>query len=132
MQTLTNILDPRVRRFARHYAEMVLAMVVGMVVLGPPLGVVLGDDKTLMLLNMGVSMTVPMVGWMRYRGHGRRSTAEMAASMVLPTLGAIALFEGGLVEDFDAVLIGEHLVMLAAMAGAMLIRPSEYLQHDHA
>ncbi|HEX2088046.1 MAG TPA: MMPL family transporter, partial [Solirubrobacteraceae bacterium] len=118
-----------VRVFARHYGEMVLAMVVGMAALGAPLGAIAGDGETLMLLNMGLSMTVPMVAWMRFRGHGWRVTLEMAASMVLPTLGAVALFAGGIVEDLDAVLLGEHVVMLVAMAVAMLLRPSEYLHH---
>jgi hypothetical protein len=123
----------KIRRFLRHYAEMLLAMAVGMLVLGMPLGAVVGDDETLRLLNMGFSMTVPMVGWMRYRGHGWRVSAEMAAAMIAPTLAAIAVFEGGIVDDFGAVLAGEHVVMLLAMAVAMLLRPSEYVHHhDHA
>src|SRR3712207_448452 len=81
--------------FARHYGEMVLAMVAGMIVLGPPIGAIVGDGETLMLLNMGFSMTVPMVAWMRFRGHDWRPTLEMAASMVVPTLAAVALFAGG-------------------------------------
>jgi hypothetical protein len=121
----------RTRRFARHYGEMVLAMVAGMVVLGMPLGAVLGEGQALMLLNMGISMTVPMVAWMRYRGHGWQVTGEMAASMVVPTIAAIGLYGAGVVADFDAVLLGEHVVMLAAMAAAMLLRPAEYLHHSH-
>jgi hypothetical protein len=119
----------QVRMFARHYGEMLLAMVAGMIVLGPPLGLLLGGGNTLMLLNMGVSMTVPMVGWMRFRGHGWQVTLEMAASMVVPTVAAVILFSGGIVGNFDAVLMGEHVVMLVAMAAAMLLRPSEYLHH---
>ncbi len=118
------------RMFARHYGEMVLAMVAGMIVLGPPIGAIVGDGKTLMLLNMGFSMTVPMVAWMRFRGHDWRVTLEMAASMVLPTLAAVVLFAGGILGDFDAVLLGEHVAMLVAMAVAMLLRPSEYLHHS--
>jgi hypothetical protein len=72
-----------------------------------------------------------MVAWMRFRGHDWRVTLEMAASMMLPTLAAVVLFSGGIVGDFDAVLLGEHVVMLAAMAVAMLLRPSEYLHHNH-
>jgi hypothetical protein len=110
---------------------MVLAMVAGMVVLGAPIGAIAGDGKTLILLNMGFSMTVPMVAWMRVRGHGWRVTLEMASSMVLPTVAAVALFSAGIVGDFGAVILGEHVVMLAAMAVAMLLRPSEYLHHHH-
>jgi hypothetical protein len=122
----------RVRNFARHYGEMVLAMIAGMIVLGMPLAMVLGDDDTVTLVNMGVSMTVPMVGWMRYRGHGWRVSAEMAAAMLVPTGAAIAVYNAGMVADFEALMLGEHIVMLAAMAVAMLLRPAEYLDHAHA
>ena len=40
----------------------------------------------LMFLTMATTMTLPMVGWMAYRGHGRRAGAEMSASMFVPTL----------------------------------------------
>ena len=69
------------RHFARHYVEMLVAMFLGMLVLGAPALLALGaagvssaelhnDLPAVMLLGMGVTMTVPMVGWMRYRGHG--------------------------------------------------------------
>jgi flagellar biosynthetic protein FliP len=119
------------RRFLRHYGEMVLAMVAGMAVLTIPFGAVLPGGNTMMLLNMGVSMTIPMVAWMSYRGHGRRANAEMAASMLVPTFAAIALYRSDLVEDFGAIMLGEHVVMLIAMAAVMLRRPSEYLHHAH-
>ncbi|HYF24902.1 MAG TPA: hypothetical protein VD931_04100 [Baekduia sp.] len=120
-----------VRQFLVHYAEMVLAMILGMALLGPPLGAIPGDGRGQMLLVMGISMTVPMVAWMHHRGHSRRANAEMAASMLVPTGLAIAVHGAGLIEDFDAVMVGEHVVMLLAMAGVMLARPSEYL-HCHA
>jgi hypothetical protein len=89
----------------RHYVEMVVAMLLGMVVLGPPaeaalraLGSSSGDLRTdapaVALLGMAAMMTAPMVGWMRYRGHGPLPCAEMAASMVIPTLAVIALMWG--------------------------------------
>jgi hypothetical protein len=45
----------------------------------------------MMLLSMGLTMTVPMVAWMRYRGHAWRPTNEMAASMLIPTVVTMAL-----------------------------------------
>jgi hypothetical protein len=33
---------------------------------------------------MAFSMTVPMAGWMLFRGHGWRNSAEMSAAMLLP------------------------------------------------
>ena len=125
----------------RHYAEMVVAMFLGMLVLGPPavwaMGAIgidwnqLSDDApALMFLGMATTMTLPMVGWMMYRGHGRRANAEMSASMFVPTFAVIALLWGGLVTDLGVLMIVEHVAMLLAMAGVMLLRPSEYA-HQH-
>jgi hypothetical protein len=131
---------PGTRHFVRHYAEMVVAMFLGMAVLGVPAGWALGavgsswselntDAPALMLLGMAATMTVPMVGWMRYRGHGWRANAEMSASMVLPTFAAIAVLGAGLVEDVGTLLAIEHIAMLLAMLAAMLLRPVEYTHH---
>src|SRR5215213_9247376 len=79
------------RRFIRHYAEMVVAMFAGMAALGVPAGWALGafgsswskladTAPSLMLLAMAITMTVPMVAWMRYPGLGRRANTEMSAS----------------------------------------------------
>ena len=67
---------------------------------------------------------------MRYRGHGWRANTEMAASMVLPTFAAMAVTS--VVADTGAILVGEHVVMLLAMAGVMLLRPDEYIHHHQA
>ncbi len=94
------------RHFIRHYVEMVVAMFLGMAVLGMPALLALGaagvsstelrsDAPALLLLGMGLTMTVPMVAWMRYRGHGWRASNEMAASMLIPTAGVIALLMAG-------------------------------------
>jgi hypothetical protein len=125
------------RHFVRHYVEMVVAMFLGMAVLGVPaewaLGAVgsswsqLGDE--LMLVGMAFTMTVPMVGWMRFRGHGRRANAEMATSMLLPTLAAITLLVTDAVEDTGVLLVAEHVAMLAGMLVAMLLRRDEYTHH---
>ena len=128
------------RHFVRHYVEMVVAMFLGMVVLGAPAGWALGavgsswselntDAPELMLLGMAVTMTVPMVGWMRHRGHGWRANTEMSASMLVPTFGAIALLQADVVDDVGALLVVEHVAMLLGMLGAMLLRPTEYTHH---
>ena len=126
-----------IKHFVRHYAEMVAAMFAGMAVLGIPAGWALGaagsswsdlnsDAPALMLLAMAITMTVPMVGWMAFRGHGRQANAEMAAAMLVPTFGAITLLWGGLVTDIGMLMVVEHVAMLFAMAAAMLLRPAEY------
>jgi hypothetical protein len=76
-----------------------------------------------MLLGMAATITVPMVGWMRYRGHGWRANTEMSASMLFPTFAAIALLEAGVVDDVGVVLVVEHIAMLLGMLGVMLLRP---------
>jgi hypothetical protein len=132
-------MKPGTRHFVRHYVEMVVAMFLGMVVLGVPAGWALGaagsswselntDAPALMLLGMAVTMTLPMVGWMRYRGHAWRANGEMSA-MMLPTFAAIAVLGAGLVEDVGTLLVIEHIAMLLGMLAAMLLRPAEYTHH---
>jgi hypothetical protein len=82
-----------------------------------------------MLLAMAVTMTVPMVGWMRYRGHGWRANTEMSASMLVPTFATIALLQSSVVNDIGVLLVVEHVAMLLGMLGAMLLRPAEYTHH---
>jgi hypothetical protein len=79
---------------------------------------------------MAFTMTVPMVAWMRYRGHRWQPTLEMAASMVIPTLVAIALLAIG-VLGFAALMGLEHVAMLLGMLLAMLLRTDEYTSHAH-
>jgi len=121
------------KHFLRHYAEMVLAMFLGMAILGLPVDRVMsaagaGSDA-FMFLGMATTMTVPMVGWMIYRGHGWRANAEMSASMYVPTFAVIGLLTSGLLTDVGVLMAAEHVVMLLAMAGVMLLRPEEYIHH---
>jgi hypothetical protein len=130
-------MKPSTRHFVRHYAEMVGAMFLGMGVLFVPAVAGLAaagmsrseleaDAPALLLLLMAVSMTAPMVAWMRYRGHGWPASAEMSAAMMVPTFGLIALLGIGLVEDIETLFLVEHVVMLPAMLVVMLMRRDEY------
>ena len=130
------------RHFIRHYAQMVFVMFLGMAALGLAAGWALGaidsswaelrdDAPAAMLLLMAATMTVPMAVGMRRMGHSWRVTNEMNASMILPTLAAIALGAAGLVDDIDTLLLGEHVAMLLAMFGVMVARPEEYSGHAH-
>ncbi len=136
------VVSPSALRFARHYAEMLVAMFGGMVVLGIPAASALAaagmssaelrtDFPTLLLSGMGAVMTVPMVAWMRYRGHTWRPSVEMAASMILPTIGVLVLLWSSTVEDIGTLLVIEHVVMLPSMLVAMLLRRDEYTGHHH-
>src|SRR5918992_5120766 len=104
------------RHFIRHYVEMLAAMFAGMFVLGAPALLALGaagvspaelrsDAPALLLLGMGISMTVPMVAWMRYRGHGWPASNEMAAAMLIPTAGVIAFLATGIADDIGQLLL---------------------------
>jgi hypothetical protein len=121
---------------------MVIAMFLGMAILGLPAGWALSaagsswsalndDAPALMFLAMATTMTVPMVAWMRYRGHGWRANTEMSASMLLPTFAVIAVLGTGIVTDIGVLLIVEHVAMLLSMLAAMLLRPDEYTCGAH-
>ena len=126
------------RHFARHYVEMVVVMFGGMVVLGAPTGWLMGAFGTswsrlspaMMVFVMAVTMTAPMVAWMRFRGHAWRPTAEMAASMFLPAFAAMALAWTA-VTAVGTLMVVEHAAMLAAMLVAMLLRRDEYMGAHH-
>jgi hypothetical protein len=123
-----------VKHLIRHYAEMVAVMFTGMAVLaflaGWAMRELVHDTPALMLLRMAATMTVPMVGWMLYRGHGWRANAEMSASMFLPTFAVIGLLRADVLTDVGVLMVIEHVAMLLAMAGAMLLRPAEYAGHE--
>jgi flagellar biosynthetic protein FliP len=122
-----------VKHFLRHYGEMVAAMLLGMAVLGLPMDWAMSsagaDSDAFMFLGMATTMTVPMVGWMVYRGHGWRANAEMSASMFGPTFAVIGLLGAGVVTDIGVLLVIEHVAMLAGMLAVMLLRPAEYTGH---
>lgn len=138
-ESMTSSSDRRARawRFARHYLEMVVAMAIGMVVLGPvwswatgALGVsALFDRHDIGALVMATDMTIAMSAWMRYRGHGWAPIAEMGAAMYLPFVVLFIPLWMGIISG-GTLMIAGHVLMLPAMALAMLLRLDEYT-HDH-
>jgi hypothetical protein len=129
------------RHFIRHYIEMVVVMFAGMIVLGIPgeaglkaigsgTAELRDNAPALVFLGMAATMTIPMVAWMRFRGHTWQPCLEMAASMIIPTLVAIALLATG-AASFGTLMGLEHIAMLLGMLIAMLLRPSEYTSHAH-
>lgn len=121
------------RRFVRHFLEMVAAMLVGMVVLGPVSTLVftlagrsdLEHQPVVASLVMATTMTIGMTMWMRFRGHGWAGTAEMGAAMYLPFAVFFVPFWLGVV-DGGTVLMAGHVLMLPAMLLIMLRRRAEY------
>jgi hypothetical protein len=128
--------------FVRHYFDMVVAMFLGMLVLGEP--ALLGARRGRRQLG---------------RAHGRRTRADAARDGrhddradgrvdalprprlaplerdgrldADPTAGVIGLLWAGLVDGIGTLLAIEHLVMLPAMLVAMLLRRDEYSGHAH-
>ena len=123
----------RIWKLTVHYVEMVIAMAVGMVALHPVWTHALDalgwqgflDSPEAMAMVMATDMTIAMSAWMRFRGHGWRSTAEMGAAMYLPFLVLFVPMWAGVLSS-DGMLLWGHVLMLGAMAGAMALRPHEY------
>jgi hypothetical protein len=126
--------------FVRHFVEMTLAMMVGMLVLGVPvqlaasaLGYPGGFRARLPEVAeflMALEMAAGMVVWMVYRRHRLQLIVEMVAAMTVPILVLIALsLLGGIPASVLSAL--SSVAMFAGMLGAMLHRRSEYTM-DHA
>ena len=127
----------RTKRFTLHFVEMVLVMMVGMCVLGFAFREVhillfgggfdaAWDDHVLLAaFAMAFNMTVPMVLWMRYRGHSWERGGEMALAMNLPLLPALVLYGSGAIPA-QGVLAMQMMLMIPAMLGEMLYRKNEY------
>ena len=123
--------------FVRHFLEMVVAMWIGMAAGGlifapilAALGITPSEARVrypeLSMLVMAFTMTVPMVLWMRHRGHGWRSCSEMSAGMVLPGVFLLCVFWLGIT---DGPACGLYCaLMLGAMLAVMLYRRDEYSQ----
>lgn len=124
-------------RFVRHLLEMTIVMMLGMCVLGGAFRelhlLVFGggfeaawrDHVELAAFAMAFDMTVPMVLWMRWRGHSWERGGEMAAAMNLPLLPLLVLHWLGAIAG-GPVLGLQMALMVPAMVAAMLYRRDEY------
>jgi hypothetical protein len=128
--------------FPRHLFEMILVMMLGMCVLGAAFrelhvlafgsgfDAAWRDHVVLAAFAMAFNMTVPMVLWMRYRGHSWERGGEMALAMNLPLLPLLTLY-GLDVIPARGVLGGQMMLMIPAMVSAMLYRKDEYSAPHH-
>jgi hypothetical protein len=120
------------RTFLRAYAEMVLAMLLGMATLYPQWVLATSrpaDDAWAMstrvdALAMVTAMALPMALWMLHRGHGVRLTLEMCLAMYAGFVVLFPLSSGA--HDMSLMMPG-HLLAPLFMLGAMLLRRREYL-----
>jgi hypothetical protein len=127
-------------RFVAHYVEMVVAMAAGMLVLHPAWTVAIAATTPTSVLRsievdtlvMATAMSVPMVAWMRHRGHGWVPAAEMSLAMYAGFVVLYPLMWAGVVSDAEVMSYG-HVLMLGFMLLAMLWRRHEYTttHHDH-
>jgi len=114
--------------FLRHYLEMVAAMFVGMLVLGPVWTALfpgLSASPAAAAMVMATDMALGMAAWMGARGHGRKAVVEMCAAMYAPFVVLLVPYALGVI-DGGALMIGGHVLMFPAMALAMLRHRHEY------
>jgi hypothetical protein len=122
--------------FWRHFLEMNIAMWVGMGLGAVIFGLLFAAFGTsrdeirlhhpaFMVLLMGFEMTAVMVAWMRYRGHGWKGCAEMAAAMVVPAIPLIACLQAHVlaIGPTNGLYMAS---MPVAMLALMFYRRSEY------
>ncbi|MEV1131523.1 hypothetical protein [Agromyces sp. NPDC049794] len=124
----TAVRRPSALRFARHALEMVIAMLAGMIVLGPLWSFAwpgFDENTTANALVMATNMSIGMAVWMRIRGHGAAPIAEMCAAMYLPFLVLLPFNWAGVLSDM-ALMTAGHVLMVPAMLAAMLRRRQEY------
>jgi hypothetical protein len=123
-------------RFTRHLLEMVVAMVAGMAVLGVAiwfLGEPPGYANPLVEYGlMGVFMSVPMVAWMRGRGHAWSDAGEMTAAMLSPMFALVLPVELGVVGlSGHALMMLSHVAMIGGMVALMVYRWDRYPHGAH-
>lgn len=130
MTTMTHTRPTRAprrwRRLALHYLEMLLAMGVGMAVLGlarEALGLVVAfDDRPgASFALMATDMAVGMAAWMRVRCHPWGVTLQMCAAMYVPLL-LLPMVTAGVMEAMTFMATA-HVVMCVAMLAVLLARP---------
>jgi putative intracellular protease/amidase len=119
-------------RFVWHYLEMVIAMSLGMLLLGMVWGAVLPGDVRFDVdtLLMAADMTIGMAVWMLIRRHGGAAIAEMSLAMFAPFVVLLVPYWFGVLPGHLVMSIG-HTLMFVLMALAMLRRREEYVHHGH-
>ena len=118
-----------VLRFAGHYLEMVVAMMIGMVVLAPVWLLAwpgLADRPDLETIVMAFDMTIAMAAWMRLRRHPWPHITRMCGAMDLGFVLVLPAYWLGVLSAEAMMSLG-HVLMLVLMLVAMLRDP-----HRHA
>jgi hypothetical protein len=122
-QTAPRSSTRKLARFAGHYLEMVVAMVVGMVALAPLWPDTLRSDVD--VLVMATNMTIGMTAAMLLRRHSWPRIAEMAAAMYLPFAVLLVPYWLGALSGM-ALMVAGHVLMFPLMLAVMLWRRDHY------
>src|SRR6476659_5060778 len=98
----------------RHLAEMVIAMLAGMLGLGTVINALPGRSALFhppvpSALVLATNLTIGMALWMRVRRHSWRSITEMSAAMYIPFVILFVPFWAGLLSG-HLVIIGGHIL----------------------
>jgi len=120
-------------RFALHYLEMVVSMLVGMFALGPLWSMALpglADHPAPDALVMATNMSIGMAVWMAIRRHPWLRIAEMVAAMYAPFVVLLVPYFLGALSG-HGLMMGGHVLMFVTMLAAMLLRRREYYHHGH-
>lgn len=112
-------------RFAGHYVEMVVAMIVGMIVLAPLWPDAATASTEVAAIVMATNMTIGMGLWMLLRRHSPARTAEMCAVMYLPFLALLVPYRLGAITA-DTLMVAGHVIMFPLMLVAMAWRRADY------
>jgi hypothetical protein len=123
-------------RFGLHFVEMVVAMAVGMAIFAPFKAALVDQGYTTLLDRtsfeyqawMNVFMLVPMILWMRVRGHAWHHGIEMGVAMVAPVAIVLIACSLGIEQTFPwftTSLTG--MAMFLGMLGYMLYRREMYV-----
>jgi hypothetical protein len=124
-----------VGKFLLHFLEMAIAMGIGMAIFAPFKASLVEQGYTVLLDRssieyqawMNLFMVVPMVAWMRVRGHRWRHGFEMGAAMIVPVAVILFVCSVGIEETFPwftTSLTGA--AMFLGMIGYMLYRRDMY------
>lgn len=136
--TTTTVIPARSRlrghlRFAGHYVEMVIAMLLGMA-LGPLWSLAIPgiyDRDDVHALVMATDMAIGMAVWMRIRRHSWRHIAEMSAAMYAPFVLLLGPYWLNAVSGETVMMLG-HVLMFPAMLVPMIARRRDYYGHHAA
>ncbi|MFI5589805.1 hypothetical protein ACIA5G_32480 [Amycolatopsis sp. NPDC051758] len=115
----------KLARFAGHYVEMVVAMIVGMMALGALWPAAWLERPDVDAIVMATNMTVAMVLVMALRRHSWPRIAEMSAAMYLPFVALLVPYWLGAISGTTLMVAG-HVIMFPLMLAAMVWRRAEY------